>query len=355
MRFEDAFSTRAAALRITQNASNNIPYMARAFFPDDKQMSLELKNIHSEKGLGVMLKPSAFDSLATIRTRQGFTVSSMEMPLFREGFMVSEKDIMEIQRASDVGDPYLMEAVRNVYNDAENLAESANIAAEMMRCSLMAPQSGNVTISISADNAVYSYDYDPNGTWKSTNYLALTSTDVWSDYDDCDPLGDIRTGKQQLIKKGYDGKYIVMNETTWNHLIQCDQMKNALISITGNTLDIMDDEALRNVIVRKTGLTPVIYNKQYKDLSGNDVNFFPDGYVSICAGRALGRTVYAPTPEERTLLSDPKVDVSIIGPGVALSRQTIYGPPVQNSIYASMIALPSFENMYGMYTLKVLA
>lgn len=353
MRFQDAFSTRAAALRITNDPSNAEAYMARAFFPDDKQMSLELKNIHTANGVGVMLKPSAFDSLATIRTREGFTVSTMEMPLFREGFMVSEKDIMEIQRAADINDPYLMEAIRNVYNDSDKLITSAEVAAEMMRCSLLAPIGGDVKISVSADNAIYNYDYDPNGTWKATNYVALSGTNVWTAGTTAKPLDDIRVAKQQVIDGGYDAQYAIMTEKTWNYLLTCDQIKNAIVTIFGNVASFIDDTMVRNVFTRVTGLTPIIYNKKYKNLAGTSVNFFPDDYVSICTGRALGRTVYAPTPEERTLLADPKVDVSIIGSGVALSRQTLYGPPVQNSIYASMIALPSFENMFGMYTIKV--
>ena len=355
MRFEDVFSTRAASLRIQQDASNGIAYMARAFFPDDKQMSLELKNIHAKNGLGVMLKPSAFDTLATIRTRQGFTVNSMEMPLFREGFMVTEKDIMDIQRAADMNDPYLMAAVRNVYNDAENLTISAEVAAEMMRCSLMAPIDGNVTISVQADNAIYNYDYDPNHAWKATNYVALTGNSRWNQPSTAKPLEDLRTAKKQLEANGFDARYAVMNEKTWNYLADINQIKNAIVTISGVSFDFVDDETVRTVFTRRTGLIPVIYNKKYKDLSGNDVNFFPDDYVSVITSRSLGRTVYAPTPEERTLLNDPKVDVSIIGAGVALSRQTTYGPPVQNSIYASMIALPSFENMDGMYTLKVVS
>ena len=45
---------------------------------------------------------------------------SLKEELVTEGFMVTEKDIMDIQRAADMNDPYLMAAVRNVYNDAEN-------------------------------------------------------------------------------------------------------------------------------------------------------------------------------------------------------------------------------------------
>ena len=58
-------------------------------------------------------------------------------------------------------------------------------------------------------------------------------------------------------------------------------------------------------------------------------------------------------PEERTLLGDPKVDVSVLDSGVAVAVQTIYGPPVQYSTTASQIVLPSYEGMDSVYVLKV--
>jgi hypothetical protein len=60
------------------------------------------------------------------------------------------------------------------------------------------------------------------------------------------------------------------------------------------------------------------------------------------------------TPEERTLLGDPSVDVSVLDDtGVAIAVKSEYGPPVSYSTTASQIVLPSFEGMDSIYVMKV--
>ena len=114
MRFNDIFSARAIAFRLTNDPSNGINYMGEAFFPRKKKMGIDLKWIKAHNGLGVALKPSTYDALATIRPREGFQILTEEMPLFREAMKVSEQDMAEIQRASESNDPYLNDVINHV-------------------------------------------------------------------------------------------------------------------------------------------------------------------------------------------------------------------------------------------------
>ena len=84
MRLTDVFSAEAVAIRQTSDASNRMPYVGQAFWPNKKKMGIDLKWIKTHKGLGIALKPSALDSLATIRPRKGFEAITQEMPFFRE-------------------------------------------------------------------------------------------------------------------------------------------------------------------------------------------------------------------------------------------------------------------------------
>jgi hypothetical protein len=58
------------------------------------------------------------------------------------------------------------------------------------------------------------------------------------------------------------------------------------------------------------------------------------------------------TPEERTLMSKPGADVTVVDGGVAVSI-TVTEDPVQTKTTVSEICLPSFERMDETYTLKV--
>ena len=48
------------------------------------------------KGLNAILKPSNFDALPTIRTREGFKEEHTEMVFFRESMVVKEEDMMKL-------------------------------------------------------------------------------------------------------------------------------------------------------------------------------------------------------------------------------------------------------------------
>lgn len=354
MRFNDVFTARSLAFRLQNDPSNTAPYLGEAFFPTKKKVGIDLKWIKAHKGVGVELKPSTYDALATIRPREGFTVLAEEMPLFRESMKVSEQDLNDIQRAQDSNDPYVQDAVNHVYDDVNTLIVGARIATERMRMSLLAPTTGDMKIQIGlADNTIYSYNYDAGGTWKGSNYLPLTGDDTWDNPTTAKPLDDIRTGVEVLEGKGYVPKYAMMNSATLAYLVACDQMKNALISVTGRVIDYLDTQTAKDLFARKTGLTPIIYNKKYKTVAGVEAKFYPDNYVTIISDGQLGNTWMGMTPEERTLIGDPKVDVSIMDSGIAIAIQNHYGPPVRHETTVSQIALPSFEGMDGVFEIKV--
>ena len=354
MRFNDVFTAEALAFRLTNDPSNKVPYMGEAFFPVRKKMGVDLKWIKAHNGLGVTLKPSTYDALATIRPREGFSIVSEEMPLFRESMKVSEQDMMEIQRAKDSNDPYVQDVIDHVFDDVNNLVNGARIASERMRMSLLAPALGEMEIQIGiADNTIYKYDYDSDGSWKSGHYELLTGDNAWDHASTCKPLNDIQDAVDALADNGYVARYALMNTTTLNMLVGANQIKNALVTITGKAIEYVDRQTAKEVFTRKTGLIPLVYDKKYKDYDGTQKKFYPDDYVSVIADGQLGNLWMGVTPEERTLLGDPKVDVAIMDSGIAVAIQNIYGPPVRHETTVSQIALPSFEGMDGLYVIKV--
>lgn len=354
MRVSDFFTARSIALNRAEVASNKIPYLGEQFFPAQKKMGLDLKWIKTFKGLGVALAPSAFDALATIRPREGFTVEATEMPLFRESMLVKEKDMMEIMRIQESSDPYADEVLRSIYDDANTLLDGADIASERMRMQLLAAENGDVKISISGkDNTIYNYNYDPNGEWKTGHYVEITTAaDKW-DATTSKPLDDINNRKNYLRSIGYNPTDMIMTTATFNKLIQSQQIKDAIVSLSGNAITYINDAIASDVISRATGMGILLYDKQFKDYDGTAKPFFPDGYFTMVGAPTLGSLWHGTTPEERTLLGDPKVNVAIVGSGIAVAVQETYGPPVAVSTTVSQICLPSYENMDAVSVMKV--
>ncbi len=355
MLLTDVFSAEAVAYRLTSNPSNEEAYMGTRFFQNRRKMGIDIKWFKQHLDTGTALKPSTLDAMATIRPRQGFESVTEEMPLFRESMPIYEKNIAEIQRVQERNDPYLNEILENIYNDVGELAEGARISVERMRMALLAPTGGDLKIEIGmADNTIYRYNYDKDGKWKANHYMELTGSDTWDNFDTATPLNDVQEATDYLTGIGVIPTYAIMNSVTLNYLVRNDQIRSLQTSKQyGIDTGFMAPNTAKVLFNVATGLAVLTYNKQYKDYDGTSKKYYPDNYVTIVGANALGYTWNGTTPEERTLIGDPKVDVSVLDDGTAIAVQTIYGPPVQYSTTASRIALPSFEGMDSTFVIKV--
>ncbi len=359
MLFDGLFKPAAIAANWTEAVSNRIPYLGEGLFPARKQRGLDLSWIKGSKGLPVSLMPSAFDAKATFRDRIGVTKLDTEMPFFREGFMIKERDRQDLLRVQSANDPYAAAVIANVFDDANNLIEGALVASERMRMQLLFPVGGNVGISIKANGMDYTYDYDAavNGTrqWKSSNYFALTGNALWSADSTADPFADIQTAQNAIrAKTGAELAYAIMNSVTFNYLMKTAAIKNRYITKNGLAIGYLTSREVQATIQDVTGVSIVVYDKQFKDESGVTAKFVPDGYVSLVPAGAVGRTNYGTTPEEADLIGGGKAEVSIVNTGIALT-QVVEPHPVNVSIFASEIVLPSYEEMDSVAVLKVLA
>ena len=356
MRFEDVFTAKSVAFRLTQDPSNSMDYLGKQFFPAAKKLGVDLKWIKAHSGLAVALKPSAYDAMSTIRPRKGFQMQATEMPLFRESMTIKEIDQLHITRAMDSNDPFVADVIAHIYDDVAELRDGAEVAAERMRMALMAPASGNMDLSIGmADQTVYNYDYDPNGAWATTNYKGLTSTAEWNSTNVATavPLTDIDTAKDALSAKGYIARYMLMNSATLKKMLACKQVQDMYLSKVGLNVTYVNPAAARQAVSDVTGLTILVYDKKYIDYDGTSKKFYPDDYVSIIGDAVLGRTWYGSTPEELTLVGAPDVDVALYDNRIAIAQKVEYGPPVRRDTTVAQVCLPSFEGMDALYVLKV--
>jgi len=355
MNLRDFFTPRAIAANYEETASNRIPYFGEALFPAMKKMGLDLSWIKGYGGLPVSLAPSAFDAKATFRDLGEISKLETEMPFFREAYHISEKDRQELLRAADSNDLYAQSVINRVFNFTGDLIAGAHVVSERMRMALLFPESGDMAISIKANGVAYEYDYDPNDTWKTNNYSALTSTALWSATTTADPIKDFEDMKNKAADvSGSEIRYAIMSSATFNLLKATSAVKNSIISTSGVTQTYVTGARAADAIESETGIRPIIYSKKYKNESGTTKSFVPDGYVSFIPEGVLGNTWYGTTPEEADLRSGENVEVSIVDTGIAITRAVSVDPVVTN-IYASEIVLPSYERMNEVVTLKVTA
>ena len=342
----------AIAANWTEAQTNADPYLGESLFPRRQKAGLDLSWVKGHKGLPVTLMPSAFDAKATFRDRVGVAKLETEMPFFREGFKIKEKDRQNVLRAIDTNDPYIREILARVFDDAADLLEGARVVAERERMQLLFAVNGDVGISIKANGVDYTYNYDPDGSWKSTNYFALVNN-KWTDKTNSDPLADIQTGKDAVENKGGKTRMIAMNSNTFRTLRGNASIMKKFITTSGVNVANVSDSDIAQVLKDSLELDGiVIYNKKYRDESKVTKQFVPDAYVALLPDGALGNTYLGTTPEEADLRSAGIADVQIVDTGVALT-QIVDAHPVNVNTFASEIVLPSYERMDEVALLKV--
>ena len=353
--FREQISPLAIAMNWTEAVSNREPYLGQTLFPSRQKAGLDLKWFKGYRGVPVSLMPSAFDAKATFRDRPGVAITETEMPFFREGFKIKEKDRQEIMRVRDADDPYAREIIGRIFDDARNLIDGALVVPERMIMQLLFAEDGNVGISIKANGVDYTYNYDPDGAWKATNYFALTSTALWTAGDTADPFADIQTAKDAVAAKGGKISYAAMNTNTFRLLRGVAAVKNRFLTTNGMGVGYLSDGDISTVLKDTAGLAGIIvYDKQYADESKQVHNFVPDGYVALLPEGNLGTTWRGTTPEEADLRGKAIADVEIVENGIAVT-QIVDPHPVNVNTFASEIVLPSFERMDEVALIKVTA
>lgn len=352
MLVESVVSAKSIALVASEDASNKIPYLGLGFFPEDFQEGIDLKYIKTHKGLAPILAPSNFDAIPVLRSREAFKIEKTQMPFFRESMLVTERDMLDLERIDREDDPYLKQVLKNIYDDTTTLVRSGEVVPEVMRMQLLSAPSGKPGITIAADGVNYTYDYDPSGSYQSNNYLTLSGTSTW-DKSTALPLDDINDAKQALIDRGYAPKYILMNSTTWKYLMKSSQIESVLLTTNAAGTIYKTKQAVKTAILDATDLEVIVYDKNYKNANGQAEKFYPDNQFTILPEGALGSTMFGVTPEMRSARQVKDVDVALYGKGISVATKPEYGPPYKFTTTASEIVLPSYERMDETYVVVV--
>lgn len=353
MILSDVFTAESVAANWTEAASNATLYYGAGLFPAKKKAGLDLKWICGNKGLPVSLAPSAFDTKSSLRDRIGIKLNKAEMAFFRESMLVKEADEQEILRVQDAGDPYAVDVLERVFDDAQALIDGANVVPERMIMQLLAPLGGKMGIEIQADGVDYTYNYDPDGSWKKQHYLELKGAAKWSASDTCDPMQVLEDAMDaQETLSGNRPAVVLMSKATFQMMKQSKKLRDNILSqnLTANVN--YSTARVKAYVEEELQVTLVIYSKQYRKEDGTAAKFYPDNILMLLPDGELGSTYYGTTPEERTLMQDVGADVTLVNTGVAVAV-TRTNDPVHTKTTVSEIVLPSFERMEECYAIEV--
>ena len=329
-----------------EHTQDQPPYLGEELFPADKKLGLKLDWIKGANGLPVVLKPSAFDVGAVPRPRIGFDKLSTQMPFFKESTYIDEEMRQELNMVLETGNQaYIDAVVRRVFNDETRLLEGARARREEMR--MMALTTG--AIAITANGQAYNYDYG-----MPENHKVTVDTS-WSDYDNSDPVEDIRRWMDMVEDDtGIRPTRGVCTRKTWGYLRRNQHIIKSLFVLSNGQVGAISDSRLTQYLMDELGLELIVYGKRYTNDAGVATQYVPDDTVVLFPTGTLGNTWFGTTPEESDLMGGKAANVSITDVGVAVTTME-KTDPVNVETKVTMICLPSFESADSVVIADVVA
>ncbi len=324
------------------NEGVRTPYLGEVLFPARKQLGLDLAWIKGSQGLPIALKPSAFDVETKLRDRIGFVELSTEMPFFKEGALIKERDRQELNKVQASGNQaYIDIILGKIFDDVAGLIDGARVQSERMIMQLLS--TGGISIQANGINLDYDYGFGEGNT------ETLTGEDKWSATETSDPLADIERWMDAIESAtGSRPTKAICTKKTFNYL-KGNQAIRKDMNPVGNENVRITDPMMLDYLEGKLGLTIQTYNKKYKSEAGVDSQFFPDDVFTLIPDGNLGNLYYGTTPEESDLMGGGSgADVAIVNTGVAITTIK-QADPVNVLTKVSAIMLPSFEEIDGIF------
>lgn len=350
----DLVNAKAIGEYVTTLEGGTDPLLGATLFPSKKIIGLDLKFVKGYKHNAIALRPSALGARAFVRDRIGGAVIQNELPFFREKMVIDERLRQELARAkADATDPYTSNIIEQIFDDAKELTDGAEVQSERERMQLLF--GGKIEI-VAGDKdgkqPYYKYDYDVDGEWANKNKVTKTGTAAWSDHSNSNPLQDIQDMVDKASNLGVKITRAICSPKTWSDIMQNDNIKAEFKNPDGSQKVFGKAQAIE-MIKTVTGVTIAVYNKSFVDNDGNTLFYAPDDAMCFLPDGALGNTVYGTTPEEIDLMSGfGNASISIVNTGVAVATVKKYGPPVTVETVVSELVLPSFERMAEVFLLE---
>lgn len=333
----DVVTPKFTATRWESEKQDLPPYLGEAFFPERKQLGIEISHLKGKKPNVRPLDLSEFDVKALPLERGAFEKVTIELPFFKNFLSINEKMRQELLKVIATGnEKYINAVLDEIYNDNRKLLEDARVTREVMRMQLMTTGA----INFASNGVGVSYDFGV----PSTNKKTLTDK-KWDNPTTSDPIGDISSWQDAVEQStGVRPKNLLMNRNTFNNMKKSASIKDTILFSFASGNVIISDAMVKNFVMEQTGCVIYVYDKGYypqgsttftKFVADNVVVLFPDG--------ALGEFVFGTTPEEADLMgggTDAVVEIVDLGVALTTSKET---DPVNVKTKVSMIGVPTLE------------
>ena len=312
----------------------------KTLFPDKHISGTKLEKAKGAKKKAVALRMSTFDASAKMRALSAeITVSSTEIPFFKESMGMDESTRRDIQNALASNNENIVKSLLGeVFENYADLVNGAEIVAKKMRASVIQ----NGVLNFVSDDGDIVVDYGVPANHKVT----LTSADKWDD-SNADIVGDVKAFRKVMTDDNYPKPTtMLLTEVTFDNTFVINAAITAAIRNSNlNTAVILSQVNYLQFAKEVLGLSVVfLENTTYAPSFGADpIPYYEDGKITLMSGATLGETVYGTTPEEFDLKSGTsKIDTSMVNTATAVTTM-VKEDPVTVDTKVSAMPIVSFD------------
>lgn len=328
----DVFSNREL-LSFVGNLERK-PYLGQMLFPEEKHDGLDFSMIMGASSLPVAAAVHAFDTESVIRQRE-ISTQDIELLLIKNKVMLKEKDLIVINYPTF--DDRTRQAIKRVYNDTKHMVDGVDSTIEAMRMEALA--TGKVVISENNLNLTIDYQVP------DTNQETLSGTGLWSDANS-KPLEDIQRWNLELDSPA--NRAVTTNKVLMT-MLSNPSVQTAVSGVLGKVPTKVD---VNNYLMAQ-GLPQIAtYDEKYRVLKSDGTyikkRYYPENHFTMIPEGSMGQTLFGPTAEERRMLQDPSVEVTMVGNVLAMVYEENLDP-VSTWTKAVATAIPTFTQAHNVF------
>jgi hypothetical protein len=318
---------------IQQEVEEN-PFSLAQFLPSRNIDDIEYRVNRGQLQDQDAAKVRPWDVESPIGNRQGISRIMGELPPISKKIPMTEEQRLR-QRALDRGDTSPI--IDAIYDDAGNMARAVLARIEMLRGEAL--ETGSLVINENGVTQTIDFGRDA-----SMEPAALAGTDVWSDYDDSDPIQNLTDWVEDYVdENGEPPALALTSRKVINHLLRNDTIRTLVGTIPGGAPAAVNRAQL-NTVLGAYDLPPLVAYDSSVRVDGTQVRVISDDKVIFLpsAGAGLGDTFFGTTAEALELVDARQIN-SDQAPGLVAVVQKTFDP-VHTWTKAAAIALPVLVN-----------
>jgi len=348
--FKNILTEKGYYALLNRLESNN--HIFQEFFPIENTDKLTFETIDEVAGINVAAFTGAYGGAAKEVKYNDIITMRGDIPPISIKRMLGEKVIILLEGLTDRKKALIVGKIYDNLNFVKN-ACLTRIDYYMMR--LMSNKGViNLNSDTNAGHIVDTIDYLLE-TWQKPT---LTGAALWSASATADPVANIKTWQKARKNKGYNTKYILMEDTAFNAFAACEKVIAQSTYSVGNTAvksGIVTLDAI-NIILKGARLPEIRIvedNINYVKADGTwdyTARAWNTDNVSLISDIKQGVTLNAPTAE---MLVKNKAVFTGISDGVTIQQYGI-PDPVQDITKAKLNAMIAWSASRAILTAKVL-